>query len=49
MEMDLPEEKSMWKEKVELEETEDQTRDTFIPAKLAEPSRPEDFLIYIEL
>ena len=46
---DLPEEQNMWKEKVEVEQTEDQTDDPFIPAKLAEPTRPEDILIHIEL
>ena len=49
MDVELPEEQNMWKEKVEVEETEDQTRDPFIPAKLAEPSKPEDVLVRIEL
>jgi hypothetical protein len=49
MEMQLPEELNMWKEKVEVEETEDQTRDPFVPAKLATPSKPEDVLVRIEL
>jgi hypothetical protein len=38
---ELPEENSMWKEKVESDETEDQTRDPFVPAKLAEPFDPK--------
>ncbi len=49
MQMELPEEQNMWEEKVEVEETEDQTRDPFVPAKLAEPSKPEDVLVRIEL
>jgi hypothetical protein len=49
MNVELPEEQNMWKEKVESDETEDQTRDPFVPAKLAEPSSPEDVLVRIEL
>jgi len=45
---DLPEEQNMWKEKVESEETEDQTRDLFIPAKETEMN-PEEALVHIEL
>jgi len=46
---DLPEEKALWKEKVELEETKDETNDTFIPAKLAEPTKPDEVYFHFEL
>lgn len=49
MEMDLPEENEMFKEKLALEYTEDQSDALFEPAKLTEPTRPEDLLIHIEL
>ena len=48
MEMtDIPELENMWKEKT-LEETEDQTKDPFIPAKTTTMNK-EESLVYIEL
>lgn len=47
--MELPEEKGMWKEKQELENTKEDTDDIFIPAKIAEPCCEEEILIHIEL
>jgi hypothetical protein len=46
---DLPEEKALWKEKLELEETRDETDDTFIPAKLAPESKPDEVYFHFEL
>jgi hypothetical protein len=48
MEMQLPEELNMWKEKVEVEETEDQTKDPFIPAKKSKMN-PDEAYVYVEL
>jgi hypothetical protein len=45
---DLPEEIDLWKEKIELENAEDESDDPFIPAQLAEPDdRPP--LIHVDL
>jgi hypothetical protein len=46
---DLPEEPNMFKEKLESETTKDESNEIFIPAKLAEPTSPEDVLIHVEL
>jgi hypothetical protein len=46
---DIPELNNMWKERVEADETIDETDDPFVPAKIAEPTRPEDVLIHVEL
>ncbi len=45
----IPELENMWREKELLDETIEETNDPFIPAKLAEPTAPEDVLIHIEL
>lgn len=47
MKQDLSEE-VLWKERVELEKVE-KTEDSFIPAKLAEPTKEEDVLVRIIL
>jgi len=49
MEMDLPEEQNMWKEREELEETKDESTDPFIPAKLATHEPDEQVLVKITL
>jgi hypothetical protein len=46
---DLPEESNMFKERLEFEETKDESDDPFDPAKIAEPTKPEDVLIHVEL
>ena len=46
---DLPEESNMFKEKLEFEETEDQSADPFIPAKLATHEPDEKVLVKITL
>ena len=49
MEMELPEERKMWEERMALEQTEDQSDDPFIPAKEVKPTPEEDLLIRVEL
>jgi len=44
MDMKLPEEDNLWKEKIEQETTEDQSDELFVPARLAEPT-PEDAVL----
>lgn len=44
---DIPELDNMWKEKLELEKTDDQSDDPFIPAK--ETKMGENVLIHIDL
>ena len=46
--MDLPEEAKMFQERLEAEETEDQTRDPFVPAKETTMDKSEA-LVYFEL
>lgn len=46
---DLPEEKSMFTEKLELEETKDESDEVFIPAKLATHEPDEQVLVKITL
>jgi len=41
MPMEIPELSKMWEEKVAVEVTEDQTKDPFVPAKIAEPFNPD--------
>lgn len=48
MKMNIPELDSMWKEKVEVEETKDETEDPFVPAK-EDKMNPENALVYVEL
>jgi len=45
---ELPEEKMMFKEKLELEQTEDQSDDPFVPAKLTKMDK-EGAYVYVEL
>ena len=49
MEMNLPEEQAMWKEKQELENPKEDSDDNFIPAKLAVHTPDEDILVHITL
>jgi hypothetical protein len=46
--MDLPEEPNMFKEKLELERTKDESDDPFEPAKLTKMN-PSEALAYFEL
>ncbi len=46
--MDLPEEKSMWKERQETLTTKDETEEPFVPATETKLNK-EKALIYIEL
>jgi uncharacterized membrane protein len=45
---DLPEEQNMFKERLEVEETEDQTKDPFIPARECKFD-PANAVVHIEL
>ena len=47
--MELPEENSLWQEKLAVEQTEDQSDQPFIPAEEAEPTPEEDVLIRVIL
>jgi hypothetical protein len=48
MPKDLPEEEKMWKEKLALEETKDESEDPFVPAKESKMDA-DNALVHVEL
>jgi hypothetical protein len=46
---ELPEEKKMWEEKVELETTKDESEIEFVPAQLATHEPDEEIVVKVSL